>query len=96
MVDDEATAPRARILGMTTKDRLHKLVDELSELEANDALRILVERLKNGAASPVQAGRPKKVGRLSFFAIGAGDPPDAARRVDEFVGRAIDRRHPSS
>lgn len=29
---------------MTTKERLHKLVDELSELEAHDALRILAER----------------------------------------------------
>ena len=34
----------ARLRGMTTKERLHKLVDELSELEADDALRILIER----------------------------------------------------
>lgn len=86
----------ARIHPMTTKERLHELVDELSELEANDALRILVERRKNGAASPAQAKEPKKVGWLPFFGIGEGDPPDASRRVDEFVGRAIDRRHPSS
>ena len=26
---------------MTTKDRLHEIVDELSELEAGDALRVL-------------------------------------------------------
>jgi hypothetical protein len=29
---------------MTTKERLHQFVDELSELEADDALRILIER----------------------------------------------------
>lgn len=29
---------------MTTKERLHKLVDELSEGEADDALRYLAER----------------------------------------------------
>ncbi len=31
-------------------------------------------------------------GRLSFFAIGAGDPDDVSERVDEFVARSIDRR----
>ena len=31
-----------------------------------------------------------------FFAIGAGGPPDASRRVEDFVGAAIDRRHPTS
>ncbi len=31
-----------------------------------------------------------------FFAIGAGGPPDASRRVEDFVGPAIDRRHPTS
>jgi hypothetical protein len=29
---------------VTTKDRLHKLVDELSEREADDALRYIAER----------------------------------------------------
>jgi hypothetical protein len=84
--------------GMTIKERLHKLVDEFSELEADEALRILVERRKNGAGSPARAKakQPKKVGRLSFSAIGAGDPPDVSERVDEFVGRAIDRAHPAS
>ena len=92
------TAPwgRARIRGMTIKERLHKLVDELSELEADDALRTLIARRKNGAVSSAQAKEPKKVGRLSFSGIGEGDPPDASERVDEFVGRAIDRRHPTS
>ena len=81
---------------MTVKERLHKLVDELTELEADDALRILIARRKNGTASPARAKQPEKVGRLPFFGIGEGGPPDAARRVDEFVGRAIDRRHPAS
>jgi hypothetical protein len=32
------------ITDVTTKERLHKLVDELTELEADDALRYLAER----------------------------------------------------
>ena len=86
----------AKIWGMTIKERLHKLVDELSELEADAALQILIARRNNGAAPSAQAKQPEKVGRLPFFGIGEGGPPDAARRVDEFVGRAIDRRHPAS
>jgi hypothetical protein len=86
----------AKILDMTVKERLHKLVDELSEFEADDALRTLIARRKNGTAPSTPAKEPKKVGRLPFFSIGEGGPPDAARRVDEFVGRAIDRRHPAS
>jgi len=35
-------------------------------------------------------------GALSFFAIGAGGPADAAGRAEDFVGKAIDRRHPTS
>jgi predicted ArsR family transcriptional regulator len=31
-------------LTVTTKDRLHKLVDELSEREADDALRYIAEK----------------------------------------------------
>jgi len=30
--------------------------------------------------------------RLSFFAIGKGEPPDASDRVDEFVGDAVRKR----
>jgi hypothetical protein len=39
---------------------------------------------------------PVQDGMLSFFAIDAGSPPDAARRAEDFVGKAIDRRHPAS
>jgi Ribbon-helix-helix protein, copG family len=31
-------------------------------------------------------------GKLAFFAVGKGGPPDASERVDEFVGKAIARR----
>jgi hypothetical protein len=34
----------ARILGMTTKERLHELVDELTEREAGETLRLVVAR----------------------------------------------------
>lgn len=33
-----------KIIAVSTKDRLHKLVDELSEHEANDALQYIVQR----------------------------------------------------
>ncbi|MFI5004682.1 MAG: hypothetical protein ACHQE6_06685 [Solirubrobacterales bacterium] len=35
---------------MTTKERLHKLVDELTEAEADDALRYVASRLEGGEA----------------------------------------------
>jgi hypothetical protein len=31
-------------------------------------------------------------GRLSFFGVGEGSPPDASERVDELVGDAVRRR----
>lgn len=36
-----------------------------------------------------------KGGRLSFFGVGEGRPRDVARRVDEFVGKAIAGRRPA-
>jgi hypothetical protein len=35
---------------------------------------------------------PPAEGRLSFFAVGDGSPPDASERVDEFVREAVARR----
>jgi hypothetical protein len=35
---------------------------------------------------------PPPDGRLSFFAVGDGSPPDASERVDELVAEAILRR----
>lgn len=37
-------ASRGRIAGVTIKERLHKLVDELSEREADDALRYIANQ----------------------------------------------------
>lgn len=39
-----STLAAGRIARVTTKERLHKLVDELSEQEANDALRYIAQR----------------------------------------------------
>jgi hypothetical protein len=36
---------------MTTKEQLHKLVDELSEQEAGDALHYIASKRENGFAS---------------------------------------------
>lgn len=87
---------------MTTREKAQKLLDELPEDELEPIIEILASRgtrkgtRKKGAALTPQAAPPKKVGRLSFSAIGAGDPRDASERVDEFVARAIDRAHPAS
>lgn len=43
-----------------------------------------------------QLPEPPPDGTLSFFAIGAGGPPDASRHVEELVAPAIGRRHPAS
>jgi hypothetical protein len=39
---------------------------------------------------------PPRSGRLGFFAAGDGEPRDVSERVDEFVGKAIARRHGSA
>jgi hypothetical protein len=44
LVGLESRLGGGRIAGVTTKERLHKLVDELSEQEADDALRYIAER----------------------------------------------------
>lgn len=43
-----------------------------------------------------QLPEPAPNGALSFFALGTGDPADASRRAEDFVGPAIDRRHPAA
>jgi hypothetical protein len=81
---------------MTTREKAQKLLDELPEDELGPIVEILASRGKNGTASRAQAKQPKKVGWLPFFGIGEADPPDGAKRLDELLGRAIDRRHPAS
>jgi hypothetical protein len=44
------------IQSMTTKERLHKLVDELSEAEADDAL-VILDRSRDRNAKGVATGR---------------------------------------
>ncbi len=85
----------AKLWGMTTKERLHKLIDRLPDSpETQRRLAAAEHQLEpNGSA---RVTKRTKGGGLSFFAIGAGDPTDAARRVSEFVGPAISRRHPAS
>jgi hypothetical protein len=87
----------ARIRGMTTKERLHELIDRLPDSpETERRLAAAEHDLEPSGAGNGAVVKAKKAGRLSFSAIGAGDPPDASERVDEFVARAIDRAHPAS
>jgi hypothetical protein len=43
-----------------------------------------------------KATEPKKVGWLPFFGIGASDASDVSERFEEYLGIAIDKRHPRS
>ena len=43
-----------------------------------------------------QLPEPSHNGGLSFFAIGPGGPRDVAEHAEDFVGKAIDRRHRSA
>jgi hypothetical protein len=52
-----------------------------------DVARHAIERELPEPASP---------GALSFFAVGAGGPANAAEHAEDFVGEAIERRHSSS
>jgi hypothetical protein len=82
---------------MTTKERLHKLIDRLPDSpETERRLAAAEHDLEPGGAGNGAVVKAKKRRRLSFSGIGAGDPPYVSERVDEFVGLAIDRRHPRS
>jgi hypothetical protein len=67
---------------MTTKERLHELVDELNEAEANDALRYIASRRTNEAPDggaypavmPSFGGRPATSEELQ--ALLGGIPTD--------------------
>ena len=82
---------------MTIKDRLHKLIDSLPDTpETERRLETIARELSSNGAGNGAVVKAKKRRRLSFSGIGAGDPPDASERVDEFVSRAIDQAHPAS
>jgi hypothetical protein len=82
---------------MTVKERVIKLIDSLPDTpESERWLKSIAKDLSSTGTSNGTGGKAKKVGWLPFFGIGEGDPPDASRRVDEFVGLAIDKRHARS
>ncbi len=69
---------------VTTKERLHQLVDELSEAEADDALRYVASQREAGEADP-EAVRPGDIvdewGNLS--AMRRADSARKLARLDE-------------
>ena len=89
---------------MTTREKLIRDVLDLPEAEIEPVAEFIASRgTREGTPQRAQASGngaaatpAKKVGRLPFFSIGAGGPADVSERVDEFVGRAINRRHPAS
>lgn len=73
------------------------LPDELDlrlRLEAKRRSASIAEVAREAIDRHVGPARPE--GRLSFFAIGDGGPPEASERVDELVSKAIGRRHDAS
>jgi hypothetical protein len=83
-------------------ESLRSVSQALQELREPDTpetdrwLKSIAKDLSSSGNSNGAEIKAKKVGRLSFFGIGEGGPPDASERVDEFVGLAIDSAHPSS
>lgn len=68
-------------------------------LSENVDLRLRLEARRRGtsvaevAREAIEKQLPAQPdGRLSFFAIGDGSPPDASERVDELVGKSVARR----
>jgi Tfp pilus assembly protein PilZ len=82
----------ATIGGMTLKEHIHQLVDSLADDDDRlQAAEQVLELDPNGAGV-----KAKKVGRLSFSGIGTDDATDVSERFEEYLGRAIDARHPRS
>ena len=90
--------PGARILVMATREQLHQEFDALPATALANAQVVVKESAsaENASGLPSQSAHPTKVGRLPFFGIGEGGPPDVSERLDEYLGRAIDARHPRS
>jgi len=70
------------------------LPDEVDARLRREARRrgVSIAELTREAIEAQLPSVPPKGAPLSFFAIGEGGPPDAARRAKEFVGDAIERR----
>jgi hypothetical protein len=76
---------------MTTKERLHKLVDELSEQEAEAAL-VIVERRRDDPMLGVLAGAPADDESADADADAGADEALAAYQRGEAVGSEELRR----
>jgi hypothetical protein len=73
------------------------LPDTLDARLRHEARRrgVSIAELTRGALEQ-ELPEPGQGGALSFFAIGAGGPPNAAEHAEDFVAKAISRRHPAS
>jgi hypothetical protein len=96
---------------MTTKEHVIELIEALpdspeGQLQLEDIEHKLEPTGTGDGDDPVDDGdaetqtseisEPAKVGFLPFFAIGASDASDVSERFDEYLGRAIEARHPRS
>lgn len=70
---------------MTTKERLHELVDELTEAEADETLQLVVARRQGRNGTDIEPAQPGDVidewGNLSAMTRHAAG--DLMRRLDE-------------
>lgn len=82
------TAPGHRIghTGLvTTKERLHRLVDELADEQADRALMLLESVTSSPPAVRRRRGIPRSLG------IGRSGRSDVSTRVDEVLAEGFDR-----
>jgi hypothetical protein len=82
---------------MTVKERVINLIESLPDTPENERwLKSIATDLSANGTSNGGSVKAKKVGRLSFSGIGASDASDVSERFEEYLGLAIDKRHPRS
>ena len=85
------SVPRARISGMTTREKAHKLLDELPESEIEPVVEFIASRGANGTEDTVD-----EWGNLDAWSDGASK--DTMRMLDEeetAIGFSWEQRDPA-
>ncbi|MGF1664373.1 MAG: hypothetical protein ACFCVG_18240 [Kineosporiaceae bacterium] len=78
---------------MTTKERLHALVDQLGDEEADRALAAIEAALTRDVGVPAQSGRRRRPRSLGF---GSSGRHDVSENVDAILAEGFGRSRPAS
>jgi hypothetical protein len=78
---------------VTTRERLHALVDQLGDEEADRALAVLEAALTRGPDVPAQPGRRRRPRSLG---AGSSGRHDVSQNVDAFLAEGFGRSRPTS